>query len=195
LNLAINNLRVNYPQEPYSYIAYYRDYQVRNSDYLNLNEAIVEVYDRGFTSDDLHDTAIELYEFKRNTDFPIDSVAAKPYDNQPAKYARGENKYIPNAVLSPLGGSELSILRLHDAIRNYDRFSFSFADVLIDDFEDNHFLQLEEEVYLDTIPLYTISFRSKFHPGGPRNSAVGKLYMRKPTLLFTGWNIQPTIKQ
>src|SRR5690606_6286371 len=86
LNLAIGNLKVNYPQEPYSYIAYYRDYQVQDSDYLNLNEAIVEVYDRGFHSNDIAETLIELYEFKLNTDFPIDSSTTKPYDNGPAKY-------------------------------------------------------------------------------------------------------------
>lgn len=179
LNFAIANLKVNYPQEPYSYIAYYRDYQVQDSAYLNLNEAIVEVYDRGFPSNDLTETLIELYEFKHNTDFPIDSTTTKPYDNGPAKYGRGKNKYIPNAVLSPLGGSELSILRLHDAIRNNDRFSFSFVDVFIDDFENNHFLQMEEEVNLDTIPLYAISFRSKFDAGGPRNYAEGKLFIEK----------------
>lgn len=179
LKLAIANLKVNYPQEPFSYIGYYRDYQLLDTNYLNLNEAIVEVYDRGFSSNDLAETSIELYEFKHNTDFPIDSTTTKPYDNEPAKYGRGKNKYIPNAVLSPLGGSELSILRVHDAIRNNDRFSFSFVDVFVEDFENNHFLNMEEEVYLDKTPLYTISFRSKFEAGGPRNFSVGKLYIEK----------------
>lgn len=179
LNLAIANLKVNYPQEPFSYIGYYRDYQLLDSNYLNLNEAIVEVYDRGFPSYDFAETSIELYEFKHNTDFPIDTTTTTPYDNEPAKYGRGKNKYIPNAVLSPLGGSELSILRLHDAIRNNDRFSFSFVDVFIDDFENNHFLQMEEEVNLDTIPLYCISFRSRYDAGGPRNFSEGKLFIEK----------------
>ncbi|WP_158093852.1 carboxypeptidase-like regulatory domain-containing protein [Algoriphagus ratkowskyi] len=179
LNLAIDNLKVNYPQEPFSYIGYYRDYQLLDTNYLNLNEAIVEIYDRGFPSNDLVETAIELYEFKQNTDFPIDTTTTKPYDNEPAKYGRGENKYIPNAVLSPLGGSELSILRLHDAIRNNDRFSFSFVDVFIDDFENNHFLEMEEEVFLDKIPLYCISFKSRFDAGGPRNFSEGKLFIEK----------------
>ena len=181
LNLAIANLEVNYPQEPFSYIGYYRDYQLLDTNYLNLNEAIVEVYDRGFPSNDLMDTSIELYEFKLNDDFSRDSSTSKPYDNQPAKYGRGENKYIPNAILSPLGGSELSILRLHDAIRNHDRFSYSFVDVFVDDFEDNHFLKMEEEVYLDTIPLYCISFRSRYDAGGPRNFSEGKLFIEKGT--------------
>lgn len=179
LNLAIASLKVNYPQEPFSYIGYYRDYQLIDTNYLNLNEALVEVYDRGFPSFDFAETSIELYEFKQNADFPIDTTTTKPYDNKPAKYGRGENKYIPNGVLSPLGGSELSILRLHDAIRNNDRFSFSFVGVFINDFEDNHFLKLEEEVYLDTIPLYCISFRSRYDAGGPRNFSEGKLYIEK----------------
>ena len=179
LNLAIDNLDANYPQEPYSYLGYYRDYQLLDTNYINLNEAIVEVYDRGFSSNDLTETLIELFEFKQNTDFPIDSATTKPYDNEPAKYGRGKNKYIPNAVLSPLGGSELSILRLHDAIRNYDRFSFSFVDVFVKDFENNHFLQMEEEVYLDKIPLYCISFRTRFDAGGPRNFSEGKIFIEK----------------
>jgi hypothetical protein len=179
LNLAIANLKINYPQEPFSYIGYYRDYQLLDTNYLNLNEAIVQVYDRGFPSNDITETLIELYEFKQNTDFPIDTTTTKPYDNELAKYGRSKNKYIPNGVLSPMGGSELSILRLHDAIRNNNRFSFSFVDVFIKDFANNHFLQMEEEVYLDTIPLYSISFRSKFEAGGPRNFSEGKLYIEK----------------
>lgn len=179
LNFAIENLKVNYPQEPFSYIGYYRDYQLIDTNYLNLHEALVEVYDRGFPSYDFAETSIELYEFKQNSDFPIDTTTTKPYDNKPGKYGRGENKYIPNGVLSPLGGSELSILRLHDAIRNNDRFSFSFVEVFIDDFEDNHFLKLEEEVFLDTIPLYCISFKSRYDAGGPRNFSEGKLFIEK----------------
>ena len=179
LNLAIDNLDVNYPQEPFSYIGYYRDYQLLDTDYINLNEAIVEVYDRGFSSYDLAETLIELYEFKHNIDFPIDTTTTIPYDNGLAKYGRGKNKYIPNAVLSPLGGSELSILRLHDAVRNNDRFTFSFVDVFVDDFENNHFLTMEEEVYLDTTALYCISFKSRYDAGGPRNFSEGKLFIEK----------------
>lgn len=179
LRFAIANLEVNYPQEPFSYIGYYRDYQLLDTNYLNLNEAIIEVYDRGFSSNDFAETAIELYEFKQNSDFMIDTTTTRPYDNKPADYGRGKNKYIPNATLSPLGGSELSILRLHDAIRNHNRFSFSFVNVFIKDFENNHLLKLEEEVYLDTIPLYCISFRSRFDAGGPRNFSEGKLFIEK----------------
>lgn len=179
LKQAITNIKVNYPQEPYSYIGYYRDYQMIDTSYLNLNEAIIEVYDQGFYSFDFAKTLIELYQFKRNTDFPLDTTTTKPYDNKPAKYGRGENKYIPNGKLSPLGGNELSILRLHDAIRNYSWYSFSFVDVFARDFENNHFLKLEEDVNLDTLSLYTISFRSKFDASGPINYSVGKLFIEK----------------
>ncbi len=179
LNMAIANLDVNYPQEPFSYIGYYRDYQLLDTNYFNLNEAIVEVYDKGFSTDDFLQTTIGLYEYKINTDFPQDSSTARPYDNEPGRYGRGKNKYIPNAVLSPLGGNELGILRLHDAIRNNKRFSYSFVDVFINDFEKNHFLKMEESVNLDTISLYCISFRSKYDASGPRNFSDGRLFIEK----------------
>jgi len=177
LNMAIANLRVNYPQEPYSYIGYYRDYQLSDTNYINLNEAIVEVHDQGFSTDDFMETAIELLDYNKNIDFPRDSSTTQPYDNEPGKYGRGKNKYIPNAVLSPLGGNELSILRLHDAIRNYKQFSYSFVDVFVDDFEKNHFLKLEENVNLDTITLYCISFKSKYDASGPRNFSEGRIFI------------------
>ena len=179
LNMAIANLDVNYPQEPFSYVGYYRDYQLLDTNYFNLNEAIVEIHDQGFPTNDFSETLIELYEYKSNTDFPRDSTTARPYDNEPGKYGRGKNKYIPNAVLSPLGGNELSILRLHDAIRNNKEFSFSFVDVFIEDFEKNHFLKMEESVNLDTIALYRISFRSRYDAGGPRNFSEGQLFIEK----------------
>ena len=42
---AIRNIADNYPDKPFSYISYYRDYQKKDSDYLNLNEAIVQTLD------------------------------------------------------------------------------------------------------------------------------------------------------
>lgn len=179
LSMAIENIKNNYPHVPFSYIAYYRDYQLLDTSYINLNEAIVEVFDEGFQTNDLITTKILLYEYKINTDFPRDTSTSIPYDNKPGKFGHGKNKYIPNAVLSPLGGNELSILRVHDAIRNNNQFSYSFINVFIQDFEKNHFLKMEKDVNLDTISLYCISFESKYSVSGPRNFSKGRLYIEK----------------
>ncbi|HEX8060941.1 MAG TPA: carboxypeptidase-like regulatory domain-containing protein, partial [Cyclobacteriaceae bacterium] len=179
VGLAIKAIKVNYPQDPYSYIGYYRDYQLKDTSYLNLNEAIVEVFDQGFATNDQLDTQLSLFEYRKNNDFPRDSAAAVPYDNKPSYVGHSQNKYIPNAKLSSWGGNELSILRLHDAIRNNDIFSYSFVNVFNKEFLQNHFLKLDGEVMLDTIKLYTISFESRYNASGPRNFAKGKLYIEK----------------
>ena len=179
LRMAIENLPDNYPQVPYSYIAYYRDYQQLDTSYLNLNEAIVEIFDAGFHTNDLQNTKILVYEYKENKDFQRDTTKTVPYDNKPGKFGHGKNKYIPNAILSPFGGNELSILRLHDALRNNNQFSYSFINVFIQDFETNHFLKLEVPVNLDTISLYCLSFESRYSASGSRNFSKGKIYIEK----------------
>ena len=176
---AIKTIPDNYPQQPYSYLGYYRDYQVRDSTYINLNEAIVEVFDKGFATSDQLQTEIELFEYKRNNDFPRDSSTEVPYDNKPSTYDKSKNKYIPNAVLFSYGGNELSILRLHDAIRNFDKPSYSFVNVLTKDLVPNHYLLREEDVWLDTLSLYAISFETTFTASGPMYFGKGKIYIEK----------------
>jgi hypothetical protein len=178
---AIKNINVNYPQQPYSYLGYYRDYQVREGTYMNLNEAIVEVFDKGFPSNDQLSTDISLFEYKKNMDFIRDTTMDVPYDNKPNAYDKARNKYIPNAFLFSYGGNELSILRLHDAIRNFDRTSYSFVNVFSKDFLNNHYLKREEDVWLDTLALYCISFESMVTAAGRMNFAKGKIYIERRT--------------
>jgi len=176
---AIRSIPLNYPQTPYSYLGYYRDYQVREGNYINLNEAIVDVFDKGFITNDQLQTDIQLFEYKRNKDFPRDSTTEIPYDNKPNTYDKTKNKYIPNAVLFSYGGNELSILRLHDAIRNFDKTSYSFVNVFSKNFINNHQLRREEDVFLDTLSLYCISFESQYVATGPTHFARGRIYIEK----------------
>ncbi len=179
VQMAIDRVPQNYPRQPYSYAAYYRDYQWKEGAYFNLNEALVDVYDSGFQSIDQLATHIRLYEYKKNMEFPRDSTTETPYDNKPASFDKGKNKYIPDAVLPPFGGNELSILRVHDAIRNYQEVSYSFVDQMSKDFVNNHFFTLIGEIYLNKIPLYLIEFKSKLSVSGPTHYAAGKIYIQK----------------
>ena len=65
---ALRNIKKNNPVAPFSYVSYYRDYLKDSSNYLNLNEAIIQTLDKGFacvTDSNRH----RLLEFKMNTDF------------------------------------------------------------------------------------------------------------------------------
>lgn len=74
-----------------------------------------------------------------------------PYDNKSRKYIDGVN-------ISPLGGNELNILNLTNAIRNYGRMSFFFIDVLNEHFLTNHKFSLVQIKYLDELLIYEIKF-------------------------------------
>src|SRR5689334_17281701 len=76
---AIARIPYNYPEQPFSYIAYYRDYQVLDSQYVNLNEALVQVSDSGFTTNDQLDTRIQLIDYQINKSFAVDDYARLPY--------------------------------------------------------------------------------------------------------------------
>jgi hypothetical protein len=146
---AIENIGKNYPRYPFSYDAYYRDYQLSKNEYINLNEAIVEIVDNGFETDDRTQSRIKLYEYQINDDFSRDSTTEVAYDNR-------EKKFIPNAKVRSFGGNELTILRVHDAIRNYNTLSFSFVYELKKNFFKQPFLLYEERYTFrsSTIVLY-----------------------------------------
>ena len=170
---AIRNIPNNYPEHPFCYDAYYRDYQLNEKkEYINLNEAIVEVMDSGFQTSDRLKTKIKLFEYKRNDEFPRDTAAEVAYDNQ-------ESKFIPNATLKSFGGNELSILRVHDAIRNNGNPSFSFIYTFREDFLKNHLFSIGGQTLVDNVPLYVVKFQSKPSVTGSKHYAKGKIFIEK----------------
>lgn len=64
--------------------------------YYNLNEAILEVFDQGFTSNDFETTEAKIYEYKQNNDFSKDTLSQKPYNY------KDKSKVIPMAEMNLL---------------------------------------------------------------------------------------------
>ena len=129
---ALRNIPQNYPQIPFSYIGYYRDYQLIDREYTNLNEAIIQIYDQGFSKIDYETTEAKIIRLQKNTEFPRDSTSTVAYD-----YSTN-SKTIPDAFIEGYSGNELIILRIHDAIRNHRIPAFSYVDKLIQNFKSNH---------------------------------------------------------
>ncbi|MEM1134997.1 MAG: carboxypeptidase-like regulatory domain-containing protein [Bacteroidota bacterium] len=169
---ALNHIPTNYLQSSFAYEAYYRDYQIKDNQYINLNEAIVEVFDSGFHTNDQNSTRLKLLEYRKNNDFQRDTTTEIAYDNQ-------QEKFIPNAVLNSFGGNELAILRLHDAIRNYKLTTYSFVYKMINDFIENHRFKLVKPSFLDNTYLYVITLRTKESVAGSNHFAEGKIYIEK----------------
>ena len=184
---AIHRIPINFPTEPFSYIGYYRDYQqvadrtylnklgvTDKNTYINLNEGVIQVYDAGFGTNRLTDQLNQtvLYEFKKNLDFPVDTLLTAPYDN------RKEKKIIDGIIISPLGGNEMNLLYLTNALRNYNRMSFSFVNVFNKHFIDNHYFKLDKVLYLDDEAIYSIDFKSNRSVNSDFN-AMGKILISK----------------
>ena len=132
INNALRNIPRNYPQSPYSYIGYYRDYQLIEREYTNLNEGIIQIYDQGFSKIDYETTEARIIRLRENTDFRRDSISAVAYNY------KTNSKTIPEAFIEGYSGNELIILRIHDAIRNHQIPAFSYVDEFIRDFKNNH---------------------------------------------------------
>ncbi len=168
---AIDALLENYPTEPYSQVGYYRDYQLDNRDYVNLNEAILEVYDQGFRATDSSTTKVLIYNYKENRDFRRDTLARKPYNYS----FKGEAKIIDKGYLNSYGGNEFTILSVHNAIRNYKINSYSFVHRFETDLLKEHKFSREDDSSFGEELLYTIRFERKL----PVHSAYGRLYISK----------------
>ena len=168
---AINKIPINYPKTPYSTIGYYRDYQLIKNDYFNLNEAIIESFDGGFQTDVVMDKSSQnaIYKYVENSEFKRDSILSSVYD--------GESKYIENTMISGQGGNELSILNIHNPIRNFDYQSFSFVYHFKSRFLPNHKLNSMRSIYFDDRLIYEISFEAKPNLTGTSHKADGKIYI------------------
>lgn len=169
---AIALIPENLNNSPHSLVGYYRDYQVVNNQYYNLNEGIIEQFDKGITTHNILDRFNQhaFYSFKRNENFEIDTALARAYSDA--------SKFIENASIVAFGGNELSILNVHNPIRNYNRKSFSYVYQLNEDFINNHIFKKEELVFKESEPLINISFstkKPKKHFNHIHDSAVAKI--------------------
>ena len=156
---AINNIRANYSVEPFTYVSYYREYQKKDFEYLNLNEAIIHTKDYGFDTYS-SDSEIRLLDFKKDTNLNRININLL-YDTIAIPNYFQPNKFIPNAYLPNQGGNEFFILMAHDPIRRYQSKAFSFIDRFSKDFLRNHKFSEVEPVYNDDLLLLKIEFIAK----------------------------------
>ncbi len=169
---AINKITKNYPIKPYSYIGYYRDYQLLNNQHINLNESIIKVFDEGFHTDKINhnNNQTALFNYIENSDFARDSILGIAYDNN-------YKKYIKDAKISPIGGNELNLLNASNAIRNFNKNSFSFVSIFKDHFIYNHEFRYGETHFLNDEPIYEITFKAKKRVSGKKHNASGSIFI------------------
>ena len=172
VQLAIDRIPDNYPFQPFSYVGYYRDYQINKGNYINLNEAVLQVYDEGFGLADSVKTQTRIYKYNKNLTFPEDTLANMPYsyDNR-KKYVSSTELGTPKA-----GRNEYTLLRIHDALRNYNINSYDFVNRLDTDFIDNHKFKFLSGTSIDSIPLYAISIYKRW---GKYFTAKGEIFISK----------------
>lgn len=172
---AIRKIPTNYPLYPHSYIAYYRDYQLVNNNYYNLNEAILENFDAGFNTNKrlFKDNNTVLYSYNLNKKFYQDTLLlASIY---------GKSKTLDNSNTAKLGTdsqNELELLNIHNPIRNFDKSSFSFIYVLREDFIHNHHFKIVRTTYFEDTPLYEIEIVARENPEAKYKGA-GTIYIGK----------------
>ncbi|MDB4293699.1 carboxypeptidase-like regulatory domain-containing protein, partial [Maribacter sp.] len=169
MRLALSKIPENYPTTLFSYVGYYRDYQLKEGAYLNLNEAILGIFDLGFATKDFKNTKVRLYKYGENQNFIRDSISSQTYDYS------NRRKIIPNATISGRIRNEYTRLRLHDAIRNHDIYTYSFVDRLDMDLIKNHKLRLEEDTFINEVPLYKI----KISKAIDKINIIGHIYIDK----------------
>ena len=152
---AIKLIPENYNTKPFIIGGYYREYIKKKNEYMNLLEAAIDIEDPGFGKKDYENSKIRLLQYRKNETHRIDSSKLINYDNY-------VHKYIPGAYINPMGGNELSILRSHDPIRNYNRFSMSFINNFSKWFVRNHLLKIDSISLYDDKSIYCISFNTGY---------------------------------
>jgi hypothetical protein len=159
ISRAFKNIKKNFPEEPFRYVSYYRDYQKDSINYLNLNEAIIQTQDNGFgCSPDSN--RYKLLAFKKNTDFVRNKISPY-YDLPETDHSDKSFKTIPHAIVGDQYGNEFYILLAHDSFRKYNQRTFDFVDTLTRNFIKNHWFSTPSGVYDGSTLLYKIDFTAK----------------------------------
>ena len=70
-------------------------------------------------------------------------------------------------------------VNLTNALRNYNRMSFSFAHVFNRDFLGNHIYRLDSILFLDDVPIYKIDFSSSYSRVNSSYYAKGNIFISK----------------
>jgi hypothetical protein len=173
---ALSHIKKNYPVTPFSYVSYYRDYQKDSSNYLNLNEALIQTLDKGFeyVADS---NRYRLLQFRKNTDFK--QVKVTPYYDIPGSaHSDISFKQMPEAYVGDHNGNELFVLLTHDAIRNFDQRAFFFINNLTTEFLKNHIFFNPAGVYDGNTLLYKIKFEAKPILEGDTYQAGGSIFIQ-----------------
>lgn len=167
---AIANILLNFPTNDFAAKGYYRDYQLDSLGYVNLNEALLEVQDGGFDKIDMETTKVRMYDYIKNKSFRIDSLADDPYNYE------DWGKIMDKAYLPAYGGNEFVLLRVHDAVRNYQINTFDFiGNMSKGDILRNHEFKRLQDIYADNEEVYKISMTKK----EPGFTIVGRIYIAK----------------
>jgi len=167
---AVARIPENFPVNDFTTKGYYRDYQFDSLGYLNLNEAILEVFDAGFDEIDMLTTRTRIYDYVQNESFRRDTLADNPYNYKDWR------KIIDKVYLPAYGGNEFEILRVHDAVRNYELNTFDFINELSKgDMLRNHTLTKFSDTYTDEEILYSIQLKRS----EPDFTARGVIFIAK----------------
>ena len=162
---ALRRILTNYPQDTFQMTGYYRDYIRKDTGYINLFEAAINIWDPGFKEDFLEKGRGEILQTRFRDEIEVEAEAQIGYGRK--------QKIIPSYQLPGYGGNELSILQAHDPIRNYNIKSFSFVYRMVKDFVPFHTFELEDIVLSDDIPVFKIGFVYKKYRE-PRASRLRK---------------------
>jgi hypothetical protein len=172
---AIRNISNNYPEKPFNFISYYRDYQKKDSNFINLNEAIVQTFDDGFNSGSDFNK-YRLLGFRKNTKFP--TMYISPYYTSGNDNFNSSDKTIPNATPGDQNGNELFDLMTHDALRNFNKRSFSFVETFSQDFIIYNYFSEPTTVLNNNLLLYKIDFTAKQFVAGDSLAVSGAIYIQ-----------------
>ncbi len=89
----------------------------------------------------------------------------------------GLKEYL-HAIVGDQNGNELFILLVHDALRNFDKRSFSFVDTLIRDFIQNHWFSNPDGVREGNTFFYKINFTVKRQITGDNIQMKGAIFIQ-----------------
>ena len=176
---AIKNISVNYPVKPFNYVSYYRDYQKEGSSYINLNEAIVQTLDSGFSSKSISNK-YRLLDFRKNNEFPRINITPF-YQSLFSENNDNSSKIIPKAQLGDQYGNELFVLMVHDPLRNFSTRSFSCIETFSKDFIYNHNFAEPVPVYDNNQLIFKIIFNGKTRITGNSFRITGAIYIQPRT--------------
>jgi hypothetical protein len=167
---AAQQIRKNYPNQPFLLQGYYRDYLKKGNEYISFLEGAINIQDPGFKRPE-NRSVISIQQLRFSEKYP------HHFSNYIKDLESDTNKILIHGISPSFRGNELSNMRYHDPIRN-SHYAVPFIGDFATFADRNYTFEIDYYTYIDGKEVYVIDIAPSKKYNYTHVDIKGKLFIR-----------------